>query len=53
MNYKEIEEALLKVIEARATINCCENFTEEDTDKANLLYYECKRYIEDYKKRGI
>lgn len=53
MNYKEIQEALLKVMEARGTVNCCVNFSEEDKDNANLLYYQCKRYIEDYEKRGL
>ena len=51
MNYPEIKEALLKVMEARADINSCVNFNEDDIDNADILYYQCKHYCEDYKNR--
>lgn len=53
MNYVEIYDALKKVMEARADINCCVNFDDDDLRHADCLYYQCKKYVEDYKKRGF
>ena len=51
MNYPEIKEALKKVMEARADIECCVNFDDEDLTNADWLYYQCKNYCESYKKK--
>lgn len=45
---QEFSNATRLLISCRATINCGCQFDELQAD---WLYYQCKQYIEDYKKR--
>lgn len=45
----EFRTAVTSVISCRANLTCGVNMTEEDKMQADWLYYQCKRYCEDYK----
>lgn len=46
---QEFQKAIELLIACKATINCGCQYNEE---KADWLYYQCKSYIEAYKKGG-
>jgi hypothetical protein len=45
---QEFSTATRLLISCRATLSCGCQFDEKQAD---WLYYQCKQYIEDYKKR--
>lgn len=45
---EEFQQAIQLIINCRGTLNCGCDF---DDQKADWLYYQCKQYIEDYRKR--
>lgn len=45
----EFKSAVTIVISCRANLTCGVSMTEEDKMQADWLYYQCKRYCEDYK----
>lgn len=47
---EEFLQAIELLISCRGSIRCC---CELDDDLTDLLYSQCKRYINDYWKRNV
>lgn len=46
---EEFHDAIPLVIACRANLSCGVSMSEDDKMNADWLYYQCKRYCEDYR----
>lgn len=46
---EEFRTAVSLIISCRGNLKCGVNMTEGDKIQAHWLYYQCKRYCDDYK----